>query len=65
MQNAEPPAELLPILDAFVAWSHDRHVVTYAELNRVLPERDYSSREIELILGYLAGHGVWLADDDA
>lgn len=63
MQDANLPRGTQSILEAFVAWARDRHVVTYADLNRTLPAREFSSQEIEAILHYLAEHGVLIEED--
>lgn len=64
MQDANLPRDIKPILEAFVAEAHSRHFVTYADLNGVLPKREFLSQEIEAMLGYLAEHGISIEEDE-
>ena len=60
----ELPDDAHAAILAFIAGAHRRHTVSLAELDKVLPARDYSSAEIEDVLALLAQHGIYISDGD-
>ena len=65
MDKSALPYDVQQSLSRLVSMAERRGWVTYSDLNAVIPQREYESREVEAMLEWLADRHVEVVDNEA